>query len=357
MVQTNLGPSPIGSLQGISSAAFRELAWGLRSVRADQARRRARAARIRDPGARADALTALVVKRSVTNGAAFFWTVPRHRSEAFHRVLLALQTLANYVDVISEREGRERGAAPRPWARAIEDAVSPGEVDRRPDGLADDGYLEALVAECRAGCLALPGFGSLGSIVQREGGFTCAFDVEHDPDAARRWTRLEQLVRSRFPAGGDLSWFEQTAGATSMLTVFAPLALAVDGRTGRAELEATVDVYRVVGALGALLDHYADRRVDARTGGNNYLDLYGSADAATERLGTLIERSLAGVRTLPDGDRHAVLVACMVAMFLTSASVDRAPGTRTLLARAGPLTRALVPPLALWRLAHRVPDG
>jgi tetraprenyl-beta-curcumene synthase len=359
MAPDRVSPPSLGELQATSHAAFRELAWGLRLVRADQARRAARARRIRDPDVRADVLAALAAKRPVTNGAAFFWTLPRHRSRELHRLLLAFQTLANVLDVVSERDARERGEPPRPWARAIEDAVAPDGPERRSGGLADDGYVDALVAECRDGCRALPGFERARSIVARESVYAHALDVEHDPDVARRRTRLRRLAESRSEGGDGLSWFELTAGASSLLTILAPLALASDPGTSRSELEAAASAYRDVATVSALLDNYVDRVPDARTGANNYLDLYGSVDEAIERIGALIERSLAGVRALPDGDRHSVVVASMVAMFLTSRSVDGGaePGARRLLEQAGPLARALVAPLTLWRRAHRVLDG
>jgi hypothetical protein len=308
---------------------------------------------------RGDALAAIVAKRPVTNGAAFFWTLPRHRSRELHRLLIAFQTLANFIDVVSEREARESGTFPRPWARAIEDAVAPGGPERRPGGLRDDGYLDELVAECRHGCRALPGFERLHSIVARESANAHALDVEHDPDVARRRRRLRELAECRLDTSDDLSWFEQTAGASSLLTIIAPLAVAADPRASPAALEAAARSYREVATVSALLDNYVDRGADAQTGANNYLDLYGSTDEAIDRIGVLIERSLAGARRLPNGDRHVVIVACMIAMFLTSRSVDGGAeaGARTLLAQSGPLTRALVTPLALWRLGHRRRDG
>jgi tetraprenyl-beta-curcumene synthase len=355
MIQNDVVIWPLRTLSATSHAAFRELAWGLRLVATDQARRADRARRIRASDVRSDALAAIAEKRPVTSGAAFFWTLPRHRSRELHRLLLAFQTLANFVDMVSEREARERGTYPRAWASAIQDAVTPSGPERRPDGLRDDGYLDALVAECRQGCRELPGFELLRPILREETGNACALDVEHDPDVGRRRARLRQLAEARFGTGGDLSWFELTAGASSMLTVLAPLALAADPRTSRTEFEAAVSAYRTVATLSTLLDNYIDRAADAQTGGNNYLDLYGSIDEATDRIGALIERSLAGVRGLPDGDRHVVLVACMIAMYMTSRNVDAV--FKALLARAGTLTRTLVVPLALWRRGHRILEG
>jgi tetraprenyl-beta-curcumene synthase len=342
-------------------AAGRELGWGLRGVRADQAHRRDRARRIADPALRADALAAIAAKRSVTNGAAFFWTLPPQRSAALHRLLLAFQTLANLLDVLSERDAAQADAAPRPWVLAIGDAVDPGAPPRRPGGLDGGGgdYLDALVAACRDGCAALPAFAAVRPVLAREAGNARALDLEHDPDPVRRHAALRAFAEERL-AGTELEWFELTAGASSMLTVIVTLALAADARTTAADAEDAVAAYRTIAALSALLDNYIDQFEDRGSWVNNYLELYPSPEAAVARLGTLIERSLAAAAALRDGDRHVVLVATMVAMFLTSRSVTEGPAaasTRALLARSGPLTRALVGPLLAWRRVHRFMEG
>jgi hypothetical protein len=71
-------------------------------------------------------------------------------------------------------------------------------------------------------------------------------------------------------------------------------------------------------------------------------------------------RALEEVSSLPCGERHLVIVASMVAMYLTSDSA-RGPGletaTRSLVARSGALTRAPVPMLTGWRRAYREFDA
>lgn len=352
-------PSSLVTFRATSRAATRELAWGLRQVRADQARWQARARLITDPIVRFDALRAIAAKRSETGGAAFFWTLTQRRSEELHELLLGVQTLANFIDLVSEREARATGTCPRPWMLAVQDAVSPGSAPRRPEGLADDGYVDDLVTLCQTLCERLPAFGRLQSVIAREAGVGGALDLEHDPDVVRRHDRLCRFAGTHMTAGGgDLSWFELTAGASSLLTVLSALALALDRHASEDEAEATVRVYRRVASLSAILDSYMDRAEDERTGMNNYLDLYASLDAATERIGDLIERSLAEAGALPRGDRHRVLVASMVALFLTNRRIARGPmagRTRELVMRGGVLTRGLVLPMSAWRVVHRSP--
>jgi hypothetical protein len=359
MVGDDAASLTIGNLSATARAAARELGWGLRLVNDDQARRRARAALIPDPTFREDALVGLRAKRSVTNGAAFFWTLPRARHPELHRLLLAFQTLANLLDVISERDARESGRRPMPWVRAIEDAVRPHEPPSRPVHPHDDGYIAELVTSCRQGCLELPAFACVSEVLAREARRARALDLEHDPHVARRHDGLRAFARRHFD-DTDLTWFELTAGASSMLTIIVTLVLAADPRTTQDHAVEAVRAYRLIGTLSALLDNYIDQLEDQEEWVNNYLGLYGSTEEAVGRIGVLIERALAEAGALPDGERHVVLVASMVAMFLTSRSATRGRArsdTYQLIGHGGAMTRLLMGPLAVWRRAQRVLEG
>jgi hypothetical protein len=55
-----------------------------------------------------------------------------------------------------------------------------------------------------------------------------------------------------------------------------------------------------------------------------------------------------------------LITAAMTAMFLSRDSArsdDLAPGTRTMVAAGGPLTRLLLPMLRTWRAAYRLRGG
>ncbi|HZV74068.1 MAG TPA: DUF2600 family protein, partial [Conexibacter sp.] len=104
-----------------------------------------------------------------------------------------------------------------------------------------------------------------------------------------------------------------------------------------------------------MLDGYVDQAEDAAGGSHSYLEHYGDEALASTRLRESIERSARGVMGLPNGHRHAVLVACMTAMYLSKDSA-RAPElretTRELVAAGGSLTRLLLPVLRLWRIRY-----
>ena len=76
---------------------------------------------------------------------------------------------------------------------------------------------------------------------------------------------------------------------------------------------------------------------------------------AVERTAWLIREALTGVRALHNPLRHVVIVASMVAMYLTKDSSRAAESKRRArrLARSGgTLTRALIPVVRAWRVLY-----
>jgi tetraprenyl-beta-curcumene synthase len=102
-----------------------------------------------------------------------------------------------------------------------------------------------------------------------------------------------------------------------------------------------------------MLDSYVDRGEDAANGHHSYISHYGDTASAVDRLCQIVERAAHETRALPSGHRHATLVACMVAMHLSSDTADGARADMRALANAGgPLTRLLVPLARLWRATY-----
>lgn len=68
-----------------------------------------------------------------------------------------------------------------------------------------------------------------------------------------------------------------------------------------------------------------------------------------------MERSAGEILRLPHGERHAVLLGCMIALYLSKDSA-RTPAmreaTRRIARAGGTLPRLLLPVLRAWRLAN-----
>jgi tetraprenyl-beta-curcumene synthase len=319
------------------------------------------AEQIPDPLLRADALGSLAEKRYYIDGAALFWILPSRRNGELLALLVAYQTMADYLDVASERGAEHRGGASTgSLMLSLVDAV---DVDAPlHDYYADHpwkddgGYLRALVLRCRRACLGLPRYRQARPLLLREARRGHALELCHDPEPRRRDEALRAFADREFGTVPAASWFELAGNATSLLGVLAVMALAGDETGTDEDLHAAVDLYSPwVGALSTMLDSYIDQADDARTRRWSAIAYYPNSENAEGRIALLMSTVLRDAARLRHGQRHTLIVAMMIAMFLTSDSATSGPlaaSTRQLRRAGGPLTMVLVPVLRCWRLLY-----
>jgi tetraprenyl-beta-curcumene synthase len=353
----------LGTVRALGSGAARELRWGLTGVSREVHRWRALAAQIPDPVLRADALGSLAHKRNYVDGAALFWTLPSRRNDELLALLVAYQTIANYLDYASERGAEHRGDGGGSLMLALVDAV---DVDAPlHDYYADHpwtddgGYLRALVLRCRGACMSLPRYPHARRLLLREARRGHALELCHDPNQRRRDAALAAFADREFGSVPGASWFELAGGPASLLTVIVLLALAADESSTDEDLHAALDAYCPwIATLSLMLDSYIDQVDDAETGGWSAIAYYPNVQIAQQRIAMLISRALRDAARLRHGHRHTLIIAMMIAMYLSSDSAVSGPlavSTRQLRRAGGPLTRALVPVLRCWRILYQQP--
>jgi tetraprenyl-beta-curcumene synthase len=307
--------------------------WGrvLPTVRAELRAWERLASAIPDPQLRAQALETLRGERLSTAGAALFATTLRRHVPVLVRTLVAYQVICDYLDTLSEQPSADPIANGMTLHRALADAVAPGAKPadwyRLHVSGDDGGYLAALVGACREGCAALPAFPQVREAAQREAARNEVQGIKDGP-ADRREAELRRWARAQGDDAADASWFELAAAGSSPLAVLALLAAAGDRATTSTTAEQTRGCYfPCIEALSTLLDSLADRAHDELTGELSFVAQYSSPAAAAARLQALTMRAYVCARGLPNGERHVVLIAGMIAMHLSDASAWL-PGAR-----------------------------
>jgi tetraprenyl-beta-curcumene synthase len=339
---------------------YRELLWGLRDVSREVEGWRVLASAIPCPELRADALEALACKRPMIDGAAMFWTLPRARSPELLRLLVAYQVLADYLDSTNERATNAGVRNGLQLHRALVEAIDPSlplsDYYRFHPWHDDGGYTRALVERCRQIAAGLPSIAQAQPFAARAARLTTVLALNHEPNPTLRETGLKAWAALHFPDSGELPWFEWAASASAWLTILALLALAADTGCHQSDAEATYAAYLPWASLaGTMLDSYADLAEDQAASAHSYISHYTDANQTIDRVGEILSNALTNVAKLPNGERHMVLISCMVAMYLTkdSTRTDENRATTRQLARvAGPLPRALIPALRAWRVVH-----
>ncbi len=368
----------------LTRAAGRELLWGLPAVSREVAAWRGRAQAIPDASLREDALGAIARKRAHADGAALFWTLPQRRHLGLLRMLVAYQTAWDFLDNVSERGacmGERNGEV---LHRALVDALDPqaAQADYFAHHLCrgDGAYLQLLAGACREVCAALPAYARVRGRVLGEAQRCAIQSLNHNPDggereaALRAWALAESEGVGRGLEGvrGDgarkgseetrgeslakMHWFELAAAASASLVPHVLLSLAAEPACSVSDVAAAHAAYLPWASLAtAMLDSYADRHEDDEAGEHSYIAHYRDREEALARVAEIVARATHEAGSLRGGHRHAVIVACMVAMYLSKESVRGEAAqddTTELVCSGGSLTRLLLPVLRAWRVAY-----
>jgi tetraprenyl-beta-curcumene synthase len=309
--------------------AWRGVTWTIPSVRRELRRWRERALRIPDPALRADALETLRREHMNSHGAALFAVLPRTRSRALLRLLVAFQVALDYLDTVTERPAIDERAYGDRLHRSLVDALDPdatptdyyGERPWENDG----GYLRALVETCQRGCTALAGYSAVRPYALSAASDLSVQVLNHLTHPAERDTALRSWAEGGGLRYGELRWFERAGVASSTLGIYALLATAAGSQVRAEQVRAVDTAYRpTVCLLCTLMDSLADYEEDRDSGAHSYVARYGDVKVAIERISCLIPQALADVRRLPSGSRHAVIVNGMVAMYLATQDPGKA---------------------------------
>jgi tetraprenyl-beta-curcumene synthase len=318
------------------------------------------AATIPNAALRRDALRGLACKRANIDGAALFWTLSRVRSPGLLRLLVAYEILADYLDCISERAAANGIANGLQLHRALIDAIDPcaAPVDYYQYHLCsnDGGYLRTLLDTCRQACSELPSYKTVRPWLLEAARLTQVLALNHEPDPWRRDAALREWAQAHSPDQRDLAWWERAGGASAWLTVLALLALGAEPACTEEQAHCVYVAYLPwISLVGTLLDSYGDMAEDAGNEDHSYVAHYASLFTFLHRAGVLIQRALHETSGLLHGERHTVIVSCMIAMYLSKDSTrsTRLRDTTTHIARAGgALTLLLLPVLRAWRVIY-----
>jgi tetraprenyl-beta-curcumene synthase len=303
-----------------------------------------RALRIPDARLRAVALDTKEQEHGNYEGAAAFAAfLPRRERGTVVRAVIAFQLAYDYADSLAEQPADDPIANSRALHSSLLGALSPEQPHldyfaHSSCGASDDGYLRALVEACREAVAELPSWTAVAGPAREKTELVVEFQALHHADPASVPERLAAWASTNTPPGSDLGWWESAAGGASSSVVFALIAAAAQPSLSPTHVAAVEAVYYPwAGALHVLLDSLVDEPEDVRLGQHSLVAHYASAEAAAVSLGAIAARAFAATEALSEGGQHRLLLAAMVALYL-SAPTSRLPGAAP--ARASVLAAA-----------------
>jgi tetraprenyl-beta-curcumene synthase len=286
-----------------------------------------RARGIPDPLLRRHALSKLTGERLNPEAAALFaMLAPRSHRRRVVRLIVAYQVLYDYLDGVNEEPGFTALYDGLQMHRALTEAVVTDvpmsdyylhHPERR-----DGGYARALGATCRRIVRSLPSIVRASAILVRATE-RCAQAQSHnhatDPDDH---SQLIDWSEAQVSDEHGYLWWELAAGGISCLSIHALLASAADPRSAP-ENAALLDAayFPPICALSALLDSLADYHRDASTDNHSFIAHYRDDGHAAERLVAITADASRLIRPLQHSRRHAIILAGIVAYYISSPSV------------------------------------
>ena len=291
-------------------------------------------------------------------GAALFATLaPWRLALPLLRALVAFQVLFDYLDTVSEQHPDQHDA--RHLHTALTYALDPRPAQpadwyllhpRTDDG----GYVTKLADACRTGLRELPRFDAVAPsacrLAKRAGEVQA---LNHERPAARSGLLRGWAKDQDGPTDIDLLWWEHAAAASSSLGIFVLFALAAQpATTATRARHAETGYCTTVAALNTLLESHVDVTADQISGDQSFASYYGPGEASS-RVPMIARAASDAAETLPHPDRHRVILAGMVAFYMSKAEAWL-PGaevtSREVIAATGPPVEVLTRVLRLRRL-------
>jgi tetraprenyl-beta-curcumene synthase len=223
--------------------------------------------------------------------------------------------------------------------------------------------LQSFILTCRDACASFPSFevvapaARIAAVRAMESqGYHHALALRSPPlptPVVERWAARQ------WSDGGGFSWWEILGAAGSSLAILALMATAGKPNLKPVECELIERLYFPwAGALLGLMDSIVDQVGDEHGGQHSLTGRYGTRHEAAARLGLIAARSLELTAQLPDGRRHALIIAAMTSFFATEVGAslpDAHAGAGAALAALGPQATLPMAALRAWRCAGRLP--
>lgn len=244
------------------------------------------------------------------------------------RLIVALQTISDYLDNLCDRAGCLDQKAFRRLHESMLVAVDPS---RKPVDFydhypyhADGGYLDALVAQCRQVLQTLPSYDTVRADVIRLVSLYSDLQVYKHTYLADREPLLTAWFEQYRRSHPDLYWWEFAAATGSTLGMFALFAAASRPLLTAREVKQISEAYFPwVAGLHILLDYFIDQEEDRKGGDLNFISYYRDARQCRDRLLLFVRRSLESVSGLPRPYFHRTVVKGLLALYLSDPKVRR----------------------------------
>lgn len=312
-----------------------------------------------NPELRLHALNSIRFKAFHCYGGAVYAILDKERENTLIRLIVAYQTLCDYLDNLCDRAGSTDGHAFRLLHKSLINALTPREevVDyyRLYSLQGDGGYINKLIDECHNCISKLAGYNVVHPFVLELVEWYIELQVRKHINVDKREEYLQQWAAEKLKESPQIMWQEYAAASGSTLAVFCLLGLAANRHVNQEDCREVVNSYFPwICGLHILLDYLIDRQEDLEGGDLNFTFYYQDQEEMINRLKYYTVNSYLQAALLPEPSFHQTIVSGLLAMYLTDYKVKQQGMEKLaeeLIAQGGPHCRFIC---RLCRIVRRL---
>ncbi|HHV16831.1 MAG TPA: tetraprenyl-beta-curcumene synthase family protein [Gelria sp.] len=282
----------------------------------------------KDPELRKQALASLHTKAFHCHGGAVYAVNCGPKEYITLRLIVAYQTICDYLDNLCDRVGSTDGTAFEQLHRSLFDALTPDssitDYYLYYPHKDDSGYLLQLVNECRHCVQQLPSYAEVyPDIIKLARWYTDLQVKKH-----LHWDQREQVLQAwcyeHLNSYPGIWWQEFAAASGSTLAIFALFILATHkSGSARAKNRIIQAYFPWICGLHILLDYFIDQEEDRQGGDLNFTFYYRDELQTIKRLSLFVKNSLLAAASTPLPVFDKTIVHGLLAMYLSDRKVDK----------------------------------
>jgi tetraprenyl-beta-curcumene synthase len=274
------------------------------------------------------ALKSIKKKKFHAQGGSVYALYPKASMNETVKFIVSFQTISDYLDNLCDSAGIYDEKAFRQLHYAMQDAVTL--EDKTPDYYRfypfkeDNGYLNALVDQCRKQIAKLPSYDLIKESIKKQVKLYSDLQSLKHLAASAREKKLQSWSKGYLSGYKGISTWEFSAATGSTLNIFLHFASAWDLNLTEEDVKNNeIAYFPWINGLHILLDYYIDYAEDIETNELNFTSYYTNQKECEKRLMYFAESSFDACTNLKYPKFHATIVKGLLAMYLSDPKADK----------------------------------
>jgi tetraprenyl-beta-curcumene synthase len=273
------------------------------------------------------ALASISTKKFHCQGGSVYSLYKNVPTKDFVKLVVALQTISDYLDNLCDRAGIADETAFRQLHLAMTDALDPD----RPlnDYYAaypyqdDGGYLQQLVTACRAEIAKLPSYHLVKAEALRQAGLYSELQTYKHLDPLVREEKMLSWINPHLTGYPEITAWEFAAATGSTLGMFMLCAAACNpSLTSRQANKIGEAYFPWINGLHILLDYFIDEAEDRQGGDLNFVSYYANSEETLARLTLFVKQARHQAASLPATAFTRTVLDGLLAMYLSDPKTE-----------------------------------